>query len=252
MCRRLEDEEPFWEPGTAMGYHAIVWGYLVGELVRRATGKALGIVLRDQVSKPLGADFHLGVGDADLHRIAPLIRASQSDKQGSRSRVSGGSLALNAIALENPIIRPYRDVFSKPWQRAEIAASNGHSNARGIATIYGALANQGELRGVHILRPPSIDALCVQEWGMEPDLVLGRSVRRGRGVILNTVVNEQPMFGPNVRSYGHSGTGGSLGFTDPDAGLGFGYAMNRLHATVAGASRSARLLAAVYDCLDRM
>ena len=87
---------------------------------------------------------------------------------------------------------------------------------------------------------------------MEPDLVLGRSVRRGRGVILNTVVNEQPMFGPNVRSYGHSGTGGSLGFADPDAGLGFGYAMNRLHATAAGASRSGRLLAAVYDCLDRM
>ena len=97
----------------------------------------------------------------------------------------------------------------------------------------------------------SIGELCVEEWGMQPDLVLGRSVRRARGVILNTVVDAKPMFGPNLRSFGHSGTGGSLGFTDPDAELGIGYAMNQLHGAVAGVSRSERLVAAVYECLQR-
>jgi CubicO group peptidase (beta-lactamase class C family) len=253
MRARLERAEPLWEPGTAMGYHAIVWGFLVGELVLRTTGKTLGQVLRERICAPLGADFHLGVSDADLDRIAPLIGPNHARGQtAATARSNTESVtrpALNAMALENPLIRPYQDVFSRPWQQAEIAASNGHASGRGIARIYGALAAGGELDGVRILQPQSIDAMCVQEWGMEPDLVLGRSLRRGRGVILNTFLQGEGMFGPNPESYGHTGTGGSLGFADPKMGLGIGYAMNQLHGSVAGATRAQRLVAAVYGCL---
>ena len=249
MSRRLELEEPFWDPGTAMGYHAITWGFLVGELVVRATGKTLGRVLRERVAGPLSADFHLGVADDDLHRIAPLIGANHARYQPSGTGPSTPPTPLHAVALENPAIRPYRDVFSKPWQQAEIGASNGHSNARGIARIYAALADGGRLDGARILKAQSVDAIRVEEWGMQRDLVLGRSVRRGRGVILNTWVEEQPMFGPNQNAFGHSGTGGSVGFADPDAELGIGYAMNQLHGTVVGRSRAQRLGDAVYACL---
>jgi len=246
MCRRLADEEPFWEPGTAMGYHAITWGFLAGELVRRATGSTLGQVLRQRIAQPVEADFHLGVPSADLDRIAPLIGANNARHQPADPPGTPRVPGLHATALANPAIRPYRDVFTRAWQQAEIAASNGHGTGRGIARIYGALANAGVLEGTRLLPPQIIDALCTQEWGLQPDLVLGRSVRRGRGVILNT----NSMFGPNAGSFGHSGTGGSVGFADPDAGLGFGYAMNQLHGEVTGVSRAERLIAAVYQCIS--
>lgn len=287
MCRRLEREAPFWEPGTAAGYHAVTWGFLVGELVRRATGRTLPQVLDSRITGPLQADCHIGLPDDAEIRVAELIgpnrargvagspagergdgsgppaaresaeapapallpidaMATQNPLIGkARSRSQIAPAALNAIAMQNPLIRPYADACSAAWRHAELAASNGHANGRGLARIYGALAQGGVLNGVRILEPATVQALAHQVWGEDPDLVLGYPMRRGRGVNLNT----RGELGPCPAAFGHTGTGGSLGFADPRARLGIGYAMNQLGGGTGPGSRAARLVAAVYDCL---
>jgi CubicO group peptidase (beta-lactamase class C family) len=152
---------------------------------------------------------------------------------------------LYRIALQNPSIRPWQDACSAPWRSAEIAAANGQANARGIARIYGALARGGELGGVRVLEEDTIAAMCREEVGEQDDLVLGRPLRRGRGVILNT----QGMYGGNRATYGHSGAGGSVGFADPALKLGIGYAMNQMQPGIETDTRGNRLIQAVLTVL---
>ena len=201
MVARIAAEEPFWEPGTAAGYHAVLWGYLPGELALRAHGKTLGSILASRIAGPLRADVHLGLPTAEHGRVADLIGPNHA-------RIVPDLAALMAIkmpplykyALQNPSIRPWQDACSAPWRSAEIAAANAQANARGIARIYGALARGGELDGVRVLDEDTIAAMRREEVGEQYDLVLGRPLRRGRGVILNT----QGMYGPNryLRAFG--------------------------------------------------
>ena len=145
--------------------------------------------------------------------------------------------------MENPLIRPYGDACSAAWRRAELAASNGHATARGVATVYGALALGGALNGVRILEGRTVDALRREVVGRVPDLVLGSPMRRGRGVNLNTAGE----LGPGRDAFGHTGTGGSLGMADPERRVGAGFVMNQLRG---GRARPAvRLLDVLYRCL---
>lgn len=249
MCRRLETMAPLWPPGSAAGYHAVTWSFLVGELVRRAAGMSLGAVLRQRVADPLVADVHLGLPAEQHHRVADLIGPNRARKrlawsgQGGPAADRGSRPPLNAIAMENPVIRPYADASSAAWRRAELAASNGHATAAGVARVYAALAGGGALGAVRILAPDTVAALCEEVWGREPDLVLGYPMRRGRGVNLNT----DGELGPEPAAFGHTGTGGSLGMADPVRGIGVGYVMNQLRGS--GPRPAARLLDAVYRCL---
>tara|TARA_Y100001933_G_scaffold264667_1_gene331644 strand:- start:3807 stop:4256 length:450 start_codon:yes stop_codon:yes gene_type:complete len=145
--------------------------------------------------------------------------------------------------MENPLIRPFGDACSPAWRRAELAASNGHATARGIATIYGALARGGSLNGVRVLEPDTVEALRTEVVGPVPDLVLGSPMRRGRGVNLNTAGE----LGPGSGAFGHTGTGGSLGMADPDRRIGAGFVMNQLRG--GGGRPARRLLDALYRCL---
>jgi CubicO group peptidase (beta-lactamase class C family) len=246
MIRRLEAEEPHWEPGTAAGYHAVLWGYFPGELARRLTGKTLGRLLAERVAGPLHADCFLGLPASEHGRVADLIGPNHARRQPDLSSLAGLTLpALYGVALQNPSIRPWQDACSAPWRSAEIAAANGQANARGIARIYGAVARGGELEGVRILSPETIAAMTVEEVGAQDDLVLGRPMRRARGVMLNTL----GQYGPNPASYGHAGAGGSVGFADPARKLGVGYAMNQMQPGIETDTRGGRLVAALYACL---
>ena len=246
MIARLENEEPFWEPGTAAGYHAVVWGYLPGELALRATGKSLGAILRERIAEPLGADAHLGLPRAEHARVAEMIGPNHARIQPDLSALLAIKMPpLYKYALQNPSIRPYQDASSAAWRDAEIGAANAQANARGIARIYGALALGGKLSGVRVLDAGTIDAMVVEEVGEQNDLVIDRPMRRGRGVILNTL----GMYGPNPASYGHAGAGGSVGFADPDRKLGIGYAMNQMQPGIETDTRGNRLVRAVYDSL---
>jgi CubicO group peptidase (beta-lactamase class C family) len=244
MVARIETEEPFWEPGSAAGYHAVLWGYLPGELALRATGESLGAILASRIAGPLGADVHLGLPSAEHGRVADLIGPNHARIQPDPATLLGIKMPpLFKYALQNPSIRPWQDACSAPWRSAEIAAANAQANARGIARIYGALARGGELDGTRVLQPDTIAAMCREEVGERDDLVLGRPLRRGRGVILNT----QQMYGPNPTTYGHSGAGGSVGFADPTLKLGIGYAMNQMQPGIETDTRGNRLIRAVLD-----
>ncbi|MFU8814615.1 MAG: serine hydrolase domain-containing protein [Pseudomonadales bacterium] len=247
MIRRIETEQPHWPPGTAAGYHAVLWGFLPGELARRATGKTLGRILAERVAAPLGADCHLGLPDDEHARVADLIGPNHARRQPEPAALAGMQMPpLYPLALQNPSIRPWQDACSPAWRRAEIAAANAQANARGIARIYGAVARGGELEGVRILSPGAIAAMTVEEVGGQDDLVLGRPMRRGRGVMLNTL----GQYGPNPDSFGHAGAGGSVGFGDPARKLGVGYAMNQMQPGIETDTRGGRLVAALYRCLD--
>lgn len=246
MIERIAAEEPFWQPGTAAGYHAVLWGYLPGELARRATGESLGTLLAQRIAAPLDADVHLGLRAAQHGRVADLIGPNHARIQPDLATLMGVKMPpLFKYALQNPSIRPWQDACSAPWRSAEIAAANAQASARGIARIYGALARGGELGGVRVLAEDTIAAMCLEEVGERDDLVLGRPLRRGRGIILNTL----SMYGPHANTYGHSGAGGSVGFADPELKLGIGYAMNQMQPGIETDTRGNRLIRAVFDVL---
>lgn len=246
MIRRLESEEPHWPPGSAAGYHAVLWGFLPGELARRLTGKMLGQIFAERIAAPLAADCHIGLPEVEHHRVADLIGPNHARRQPDLSTLADMVMPpLYPYALANPSIRPWQDACSPAWRNADLAAANGQAHARGIARIYGAMARGGELDGVRVLSTDAITALMAEEVGVEDDLVLGRPMRRGRGVMLNT----EQGYGPNPAAYGHAGAGGSFGFADPDARLGVGYAMNQMQPGLEADTRGSRLVQSLYAAL---
>ena len=246
MVRLLAAQKPHWEPGTASGYHAVMWGYPAGELVKRITGKTLGTYFREKVAEPLGADFYIGLPDSEMDRVSAMIgpnRGRVAQETGEDPSPSHGP--FYEVSLENSIISPFKDASSYAWRKAEIAAANGQANARGIAKIYGALANGGEMDGLRIISRRGIEAATVEEVGDQTDLVMGTATRRARGFILNS----DAAYGPNDNAFGHGGAGGSGGFADPEANIGIGYAMNQMQVNPDDEPRAGKLLKATYECL---
>lgn len=254
MTALLAGMAPWWQPGTASGYHAIVWGFLPGELIRRAAGTTLGRLFRETVAIPAGAgqDCYIGLPEAELPRVASVIGPNHARLQPEVVPITLPE--LHPVALQNPIVRPYQDVGSPAWQMAELAAANGQGNARGIARIYGALAQEGG----GILEPATLAAATSLEIDGEVDLVLGSAVQRSRGFMHNyagTVDSEgRPTgglggWGPNPAAFGHNGAGGSIGFADPVARVGCGYAMNQMQPGAPAQTRGGLLIDAFYRAL---
>lgn len=243
----LERQKPHWPPGTAAGYHAILWGYLPGEIVRRLKGCTLGELLRERITGPLEADFFLGLPGTEQGRVTAVIGPNRARIQPDMAAFADLEvMPLFPVALQNPVIRPYRDASSDAWRAAEIAAANGQANARGLARVYGALAESDAGGQSGPLSADTLEKLLQERVGLEKDLVLGRPVRRGAGVILNT----DNAYGPDPGAWGHSGAGGSIAFADPATNTGFGYAMNQMQNNIDEDTRGGRLLRAYYACLD--
>ena len=246
MVKLLAAQKPHWEPGKGCGYHAVVWGYFPGELIKRITGKTLGAYFKEKVADPLKADFFIGLPDSEMHRVGNIIGPNRARVPMKQAESPAEMPKLYPIALLNPNIRPYKDASSIAWRKAEIAAANGQANARGIARIYGMLANGGEIDGIRILSQNAIGTAIIEEVDdSQPNLVTGRPMRFARGFSLNV----EGVYGKNPDAFGHAGAGGSLGFADPSANIGFGYTMNQMQVNPDDESRSKRLADAVYDCL---
>ncbi len=244
MTAVLAAQEPWWVPGAQHGYHALTYGWLVGEVVRRISGKSLGTFFREEVAEPLGLDFHIGlsaehdVRTTDL--IAPPPPTPEQIDLFSEILKDPESLLFKVFA--NPLILPDA-ANSREWRAAEIPAANGHTNARALARVYGALACGGALNGVRVLSLASIGR-ALAEQAVGPDGVLPLYTRFGLGFMLSTPT--EPM-GPNPRTFGHGGMGGSMAFADPEARIGFGYTMNEMHTGLWLIDPRARaLIAAVY------
>ncbi|GAA3622026.1 serine hydrolase domain-containing protein [Nonomuraea rosea] len=233
MARALATEQPWWEPGTGHGYHVNTYGFLAGELVRRATGTTLGAIVRDEIG---GGDIFIGVPASQSHRVIDFHWP--------------GTASAPEVAVEPDMT--YNTYFNPPgisgdgtvntaaWRSAELPSANTHASARGIAAVYDALL-AGRLATAHAL------AAVTAEQVNGNDLVLGRPSRFGLGFQLPQP--DRPL-GPNPEAFGHFGAGGSLGFADPASGVGFGYVMNTMGGTGWQSSRNRALIDALYTSLD--
>ena len=251
MCAALAAETPWWTPGTAHGYHAVTFGWLVGEVVRRIDGRSLGTYFREEIAKPLGADFWIGLPEVEHGRVAemsPLPMPPQDDDRIHLAAIiMGDPQGLAARAFMNPVTMAM-GVNNAAWRTAEIPGANGHATARALARIYGALARGGVQDGVHVLDPAGI-ARCREEQSYGADLVLPTTTRFGLGFMLPQDRHDA-RFGPSPNAFGHPGAGGSLGFADPDARVGFGYAMNSMGPHILLDPRAVALIDAVYGSLS--
>ena len=234
----LAAQAPYWESGTKPGYHALTQGYLVGEVVRRITGRTLGTFFREEVAEPLGADFHIGLPASEDQRVAELIPPEPGTAAGD-----GDQTELQANMSNNPGI-DVSATRTRAWRGAEIPAAGGTGNARSIAEVHAILANGGVAKGKRILSEAGCrKALELQVEG--EDLILGGLARFGLGFGLAGGV--VPLPSPNSLYWG--GYGGSLAIIDMDARTSFGYAMNRMLGTTTGDTRAFGLALAMWDAL---
>ncbi len=253
MTGALAEQEPWWEPGSAHGYHALTFGWLVGEVVRRITGQRIGDVVRERIAGPLGIRFEIGFGPALDPQVADLVQGPIHPPEGDIDfdlvkMITEEPEGLFAKAFANPPVLGEETANSRPWRAAEIPGANGHGSAAALARIYGALANGGSIDGVRLISAEQIDRARVEQC-RGSDAVLPMPTRLGLGFFLPT--DEEPL-GPNPRAFCHGGAGGSLGFADPEHRLSLGYAMNRMHQ---GAwlvdPRPRRFLADAYAVLGK-
>lgn len=232
----LAAQEPWWEPGTASGYHALTQGYLVGEVVRRVTGQSVGRFFAEQVAGPLGADFFIGTPPEVDPRVAPVI----GPKTLPPLDPEVASLAIRTFT--NPLLTAETSA-TIPWRRAEIPAAGGHGNARSIAGVLSVLACGGEARGVRLLSSAGVERIF-EEQSNGVDLVLGVPIRFGMGFGLS---GELMPGGPRTCFWG--GWGGSLVVIDLDTRSCIAYAMNRMESGLVGDTRGASLVLAAATAL---
>jgi CubicO group peptidase (beta-lactamase class C family) len=237
----LAAQEPWWEPGTASGYHAVTQGYLVGEIVRRVTGQTIGTFFKERVTGPLGADFHIGLPESEDSRVSYVIPPPRLDEQAAEI----GEMAIRAMT--NPMLTGM-EPRTAAWRRAEIPAANGQGNARAVALIQAAVANGGEVAGTKLLSAAGCDKIF-EEQMKGTDLILGVPLRLGIGYGLTSP--ETPM-GPNERTCYWGGWGGSVIVVDLDARVTFAYMMNRMETGLVGDMRGFELGIAVFQSLGLM
>lgn len=251
--RALEAQHPLWRPGTRAAYHVHNQGFLLGEIMRRVTGMTVGPYLREHVAGPLRAEYCIGGMDERQQALvaevlpntgARLFAAKDQavpEKPVTSEGWQDGAVLRGFAFLQNPR-EPWHATMNSPvWRTCEIASGSGHGNARGVARIYGATV--GEVDGVSLLSRSQLEAMITEQHN-QTELLQERPYHQALGVLLNTP--EAVYMGPNPRSFGHHGLGGSIGFGDPDARLGFSYCCNRMHAVGTNGPRARRLIDAVY------
>ena len=224
MTAALAETAPWWTPGERHGYHAITYGHLVGEVIRRVDGRSVGAFLRDEVTGPLRADFFIGVPEETDGRAAEVLPPPPPGEPTIWDTLLADPESVSGRTFLNPP-RPLGLVNTRAWRAAEIPGSNGHTSARGVARAYAALARGGELDGVRLLARATIEG-AIAERSRGRDAVLTLPTRFATGFMLampGGIFN----CGPGRRTFGHPGHGGSIGFADPDARVGFGYVTNQ-------------------------
>lgn len=251
--KALEVQEPLWEPGTRAAYHVHNQGYLLGEVMRRVCGVTVGPFVRQEIAGPLGADYWIGgmsaQEQATVAEIMPNMNArlfAAKDVAMPDNQEWTGE-TLRPLAFRQNPDEPWHSTLNKPaWREVEIASGNGHGNARGVARIYGALVCPGTINAVRLMTADGLEQMIAEQHN-QTELMQERPYHQALGVLLNTP--EAVYMGPNPRSFGHHGIGGSIGFGDPDARIGFSYCCNKLHAFGDNGPRARRLIDALYSVL---
>ena len=246
MTAALARQAPWWTPGTRHGYHVNTFGFLVGEVIRRVSGMSVGAFLRKEIAGPLDADFHIGVAPHDDARVADFVWLPELAEvpRPDRSTLSDEQLMVYHTYFNPAGASGHGTVNEAAWRRAEYPSTNGHATALGIARCYAVVAQGGMVNGRRLLGRDILDEAS-REHSSGTDVVLGRPSRFGLGFQLSPL--ERPI-GPNQGVVLHFGAGGALGFADPVARIGFGYAMNRMGPRLANPTNR-NLVGALYSSL---
>ena len=254
MVERLAAEAPFWKPGTRNGYHGVTSAWTVGEMVRRSTGKRMGVFLSDEIVTPLGIEFWMGLPEELESRVAPVIPYPPDDK----ARTSRIALAMMAdpmgptgrFMLNGGGFNPN----SREARAAEIGSATGVSNGRGLAGLYAPLANGGSLNGKRFVGADTLTRMSRVSMATREDATLMIPTRFSLG-FMKTMDNRKLENAENCSvimseaAFGHVGAGGSLGFADPEARMSFGYAMNKMGLGILMNERGQSLVDAAYRAL---
>ncbi|MCV7191458.1 serine hydrolase domain-containing protein [Mycolicibacterium brumae] len=250
VCEQIAAASPWWTPGGAQGYHAGTFGFILGELVRRVTGRTLSQYLRTEIAEPHGADVHIGLPDAQHRRCAEMVNKptvreivgkvgidAPPQRLGDHP-MAGWAASLGFLPDDELGVR---DIAA--WRRAEFPGTNAHVSALGMSTFYNALACEKILTLEHMFRARA------SQGGFDPDVVLGARVA-DHGWGLGYMLNQRMVAGPNPLIFGHGGSGGSFAFVDLEHRIGYSYVMNYFDATKCNADpRSVALSDEVYRVL---
>jgi len=261
MADALAKEEPFWKPGTRNGYHALTFGFLVGEVVRRASGRTLGTFFRDEVAGPLGLDFWIGLPEEREGRVAPTIPA---DPPGPGDPVPSFYVAaltdptsVQGLLLVNTggYMMVPGESDSRAAHAAEMGAVGGITNGRGLAGMYRPLALGGSVDGVRLVGAEQLAIMGAVSSATSADAVMLVPTRWALGFTKTMDNGHLPVADReglllSEEAFGHVGMGGSLGFADPKARMSFGYTMNRQGSGLGVNPRGQSLVDAVYRALD--
>ena len=236
----LAAQAPWWEPGTASGYHALNQGHLVGEVIRRITGLKLGEFFANEIAGPLGADFHIGLSPTEFHRVSNVVPPPPLP------------MDLTTLDMDSVMVKTFTgpapdasECWTSEWRQADIGAANGHGNARSVARAQSVITNGGEVDGVRLLKPSTIEGIFeVQSDGI--DQVLGVPERFGIGYGLPC---EGMPFALDARLCFWGGWGGSMIVNDIDHGMTVTYMMNRMEAGLVGDMRGFDLIGAAFAAI---
>jgi CubicO group peptidase (beta-lactamase class C family) len=250
VCEQIAAAEPWWEPGSAQGYHMVTFGFILGEVVRRVTGRTIGEFMRREIAEPLGIDVHLGLPASQHHRCAEMVNKphirdvlAAGEAPGYPTSLAEHPMAGLSIAMG---FVPDDEVGSDSidlWRSAEFPSTNCHVSALGMATFYNALAQEKLLTRGHM------NQVRVSQGGYDVDVVLGPRVA-DHGWGLGYMLNQRRVVGPNPQIFGHGGSGGSFAFVDLEHRIGYSYVMNQFDATKCHADpRSVALSDEVYATL---
>jgi len=246
MTDALAGEAPWWTPGSAQGYAAITYGWLVGELIRRVEGRSAGQSIAARIVRLLGLDFYLGTPDSEFPRIAHVARGKGNLGDVSTQRLLKAMMtqpqSVSTRAFANP--PSIMTSTNKPeWRRMEQPAANGHGNARTLASFFAALLDDR-------LLPTELLAEMTCEHSQGEDLTLLTQTRFGLGCLLDQPDLPNATFGASAKAFGHPGAGGSIGFADPEHELSFGFVCNTLGPYILMDPRTQQLVRVLIDCLS--
>ena len=242
----LAEQAPMWEPGSAVGYHSITVGFLVGEIIKRITGESLGNFFKKEIADPLKSDFHIGLNQEDFHRVAEIYMPGDPSTANLAEEMEEGSVAKKTMA--NGAMNP-SCALETEWRRAEIGAAGGHGNGRSIAECMALIANNGNANGQNILSPEIIDSVF-EEQIIGHDLVLDRMLRWGIGFGLPIKNDSWMGYFQNEDTCYWTGWGGSLSIADRKNNVSFGYAPIKMDEDVFGEERTNTLVQALVESIS--
>lgn len=242
-CAKLARQSPAWPPGTASSYHAMTYGWLAGEVVRRVSGRRFGEFVRDHIAKRLDVSLFIGLPASEEHRVAEMI--------APKHMTDASTLPLPAPA-RMAIANPQQDPTApnrRAWREAEIPAANAQTNAISLAKLYASLVSGGKGDAPSLLSAETVATMTspAAPAGRQ-DMFLGFKDSWGLGLALNT----PGIYGPNPRAFGHSGWGGSFGCADPDAEIAIGYVCNQMGPELVGDPRTQGLCNAILESARRL